>query len=150
MNKCSNYSCGSNYQINRNFFNDIIFLISLMDNHAFGCDCSFRNNVDIMQYIGLRDYSGHVIHFGDILIDSSNNLLTPVIEVSNNEHTLFFKPIQHLNKSISIGCKSTYSHTLKIVGDLWNIRLLIEKIEKGTLFVNDEDMQILYSLLNFC
>lgn len=66
-------------------------------------------------FVGLKDKNGAPIHFGDILKDEFDNLLTPVCEISNDEHVLFFKPLKHLDKSFCIGCKSTYSHTLEIV-----------------------------------
>jgi len=68
-----------------------------------------------MPFMGLKDRNGISIHFGDILRDEYNNLLTPVCEISNEEHILFFKPLKHLDKSFCIGCKSTYSHTLEII-----------------------------------
>ena len=77
------------------------------------------NKIELMQFLGLKDRFGRVIHFGDILVDEYYNFLTPVCEVSNDEHILFFKPIQHLGKSFNIGCKSTYSNTLTVVGNIY-------------------------------
>ena len=75
---------------------------------------------ELIQFLGLKDKNGKIIHFGDILTDCRNNLLTPVCEIENGEHILFFKPVQYLDKKISIGCKSTYSNTLEIVGNIYN------------------------------
>lgn len=77
------------------------------------------NKIELMQFLGLKDRFGKVIYFGDILIDEYFNLLTPVCEVANDEHILFFKPIQHLDKSFNIGCKSTYSNTLTVIGNIY-------------------------------
>ncbi len=75
---------------------------------------------ELIQFLGLRDKNGKLIHFGDILTDSRNNLLTPVCEIENGEHILFFKPVQHLDKKMHMGCKSTYSNTLEIVGNIYS------------------------------
>ena len=82
--------------------------------------CNIKN-FDRMQFMGLRDKNDTLIYFGDILIDENNNLLTPVCEVSNGEHILFFKPLKHLDKKISIGCKSTYSNTLEVIGNIYKL-----------------------------
>lgn len=71
-----------------------------------------------IQFMGLKDKNGTLIYLGDILRDDNNNLLTPVCEVLNGEHILFFKPIKHLHKNFAIGCKSTYSNTLEVVGNM--------------------------------
>lgn len=92
------------------------------------------NKIELMQFLGLKDKFGRVIHFGDILVDEYYNFLTPVCEVSNDEHILFFKPIQHLNKPFSIGCKSTYSNTLAVVGNIYkNSELFCGMKAKNTL-----------------
>lgn len=78
------------------------------------------NKIEIMQFLGLKDKNGRLIYFGDILIDSMNNLLTPAIEIENAEHILFFKPIKHLNQHLlNMGCKSTYSQTLEVIGNIY-------------------------------
>lgn len=92
-----------------------------------------------VQFLGLKDKNGKIIHFGDILIDSQNNLLTPVCEVENGEHKLFFKPIKHLDKNIGIGCKSTYSNTLEILGNV-NTEIELLKI----IHNENKSMQITY------
>ena len=91
---------------------------------------------DRMQFMGLRDKNGSLIYFGDILIDDNNNLLTPVCEVSNGEHILFFKPLQHLNKKISIGCKSTYSNTLEVIGNIYVNSELFAGVQEKDKIVN--------------
>lgn len=73
------------------------------------------NTLKQIPFMGLKDKYGTPIYFGDILKDEYNTLLTPVCEISNDEHILFFKPLKHLDKNFCIGCKSTYSHTLEIV-----------------------------------
>ena len=56
------------------------------------------NKIELMECLGLKDKNGKTIYFGDILLDETNNtLLTPVIEITNEEHTLFFKPLRFLN-----------------------------------------------------
>ncbi len=72
-----------------------------------------------MQFMGLKDKNGNPIYFGDILIDENKILLTPVCEVLNGEHVLFFKPLKHLDTTLGIGCKSTYSNTLEIIGSIY-------------------------------
>ena len=70
-------------------------------------------------FLGLKDKFGRLIMWGDILVDEQGTYLTPVCEVENGEHALFFKPIQHLDKNYAIGCKSTYSTTLRVVGNVY-------------------------------
>lgn len=78
------------------------------------------SKIEIMQFLGLKDKMGRLIYFGDILIDNMNNLLTPAIEIENAEHVLFFKPIKHLKHHLlNIGCKSTYSQTLEVIGNIY-------------------------------
>lgn len=92
------------------------------------------SKIQLMQFLGLKDKKGTVIHFGDILMDEYNNLLMPVCEISNEEHILFFKPIQYLNKDINIGCKSTYSNTLEVVGNIYiNSELFVGMKEQNKL-----------------
>lgn len=79
-----------------------------------------REQIGCILFMGLRDKNDKLIYFGDILKDEYNNLLTPVCEVLKDEHILFFKPVKHLNKKIAIGCKSTYSNTLEVVGNVHN------------------------------
>lgn len=77
-------------------------------------------NVDenLVYFLGLKDKNNNLIKFGDILRDEFGNLLTPVVEVLNNEHVFYFKPLKHLQAKFSIGCKSAYSNTLEIVFDI--------------------------------
>ena len=77
-----------------------------------------KTNSNNIQFMGLKDKNGTLIYLGDILRDDNNNLLTPVCEVLNGEHILFFKPIKHLHKNFAIGCKSTYSETLEVIGNM--------------------------------
>ncbi len=90
------------------------FSIIRLCKHSESCS----KDMYFIQFLGLKDKNGRIIHFGDILIDSQNNLLTPVCEVENGEHKLFFKPVKHLDKNIGIGCKSTYSNTLEVLGNV--------------------------------
>lgn len=90
--------------------------------------------IELVQFLGLKDKNDKLIHFGDILIDNENNLLTPVCEIENGEHILFFKPIQHLDKKFGIGCKSTFSNTLEVLGNIYtNSELFTGLKEKGRL-----------------
>lgn len=75
---------------------------------------------DLVEFLGLKDKNGTIIHFGDILKDNENVLLTPVCEIEHGEHIFFFKPVHFLNKEFKIGCKSTYSNTLEIVGNIYD------------------------------
>lgn len=77
-----------------------------------------KKKFESIQFMGLKDKNGTLIYLGDILRDDNNNLLTPVCEVLNGEHILFFKPIKHLHKKFAIGCKSTYSETLEVIGNM--------------------------------
>ena len=88
----------------------------------------------LIPFLGLKDKNGRVIHFGDILKDNRNNLLTPVCEIENGEHILFFKPVQHLDKKLSIGCKSTYSNTLEVVGNIYLINFQSLKPQDRQLY----------------
>ena len=98
------------YQFWKNLF------INLISNFVNNTN---KSQAKLIEFLGLKDKNGKTIHFGDILADSRNNLLTPVCEIENGEHILFFKPVQHLDKKMSIGCKSTYSNTLEIVGNIY-------------------------------
>ena len=89
-----------------------------------------------MQFMGLKDKNGTLIYFGDILIDEYMNLLTPVCEVSRGEHILFFKPLKHLNKKIGIGCKSTYSNTLEVVGNIYKNSELFAGVQEKDRIMN--------------
>lgn len=90
--------------------------------------------IELVKFLGLKDKNGQLIHFGDILKDSQNNLLTPVCEIEHGEHVLFFKPIKHLDKNFNIGCKSTYSNTLEVIGNIYiNSELFTGLQEKGRL-----------------
>lgn len=91
---------------------------------------------DRMQFMGLKDKNGSLIYFGDILIDEYFNLLTPVCEVSNGEHILFFKPLKHLNKNFGIGCKSTYSTTLEVVGNIYQNSELFAGVQEKDRLMN--------------
>ena len=91
---------------------------------------------DRMQFMGLKDKNGSLIYFGDILVDEYQNLLTPVCEVSNGEHILFFKPLQHLNKKFGIGCKSTYSNTLEVVGNIYQNSELFAGLQEKDRLMN--------------
>ena len=117
-----------------------INLERLLGTITLGCNEAERelldniNKIELMQFLGLKDKFGKVIHFGDILVDKYYNFLTPVCEVSNDEHILFFKPIQHLGKPFNIGCKSTYSDTLAVVGNIYeNSELFCGMKAKNTL-----------------
>ena len=93
--------------------------------------------IERMQFLGLRDKNGKLIYFGDILKDDQNNLLTPAIEVENNEHVLFFKPINHLNHpSLNIGCKSAYSQTLEVIGNIYTNSELFSGMHETDKLVN--------------
>ena len=90
---------------------------------------------ELIQFLGLRDKNGKIIHFGDILTDGCNNLLTPVCEIENAEHKLFFKPVQHLDKKTNMGCKSTYSATLEIIGNIYT-GLFRENYKRFSIFMS--------------
>lgn len=94
------------------------------------------NKIELMQCIGLKDKAGSLIYFGDILVDEMNNLLTPVFEISNSEHTLFFKPVQFLNSELTIGCKSTYSDTLRVIGNIYKNSELFAGLQEKNKFIN--------------
>lgn len=94
------------------------------------------NKIELMQFVGLKDKNGKLIYFGDILIDEFNNLLTPVVEISNEEHILFFKPVQYLDKDIAIGCKSTYSETLEVIGNIYNNSELFAGLQEKDKIIN--------------
>ena len=85
-----------------------------------------KKKFESIQFMGLKDKNGTLIYLGDILRDDNNNLLTPVCEVLNGEHILFFKPIKHLHKKFAIGCKSTYSNTLEVIGNMQECPELIK------------------------
>ena len=97
----------------------LISVITLNHNDAEREVLNNLNKFEHMEFLGLRDKNGQIIYFGDILTDEFNNLLTPVCEISHGEHILFFKPIKFLNKKIGIGCKSTYSNTLEVIGNIY-------------------------------
>lgn len=97
------------------------------------------NKIALMQFLGLKDKNGRIIYFGDILVDNLNNLLTPVIEIENEEHILFFKPIKHLHHPLlNIGCKSTYSQTLEVIGNIYR---------KSELFAGMQESEKILQLL---
>lgn len=100
-------------------FNKFVHIAALEHNEAEKEVLTNINKIEFMRFLGLKDSQGRIIHFGDILIDEHKNLLTPVCEISNGEHVLFFKPIHLLNKNIPIGCKSTYSETLTVIGNIY-------------------------------
>ena len=82
----------------------------------------------IISFLNLKDKNGRKIHFGDILKDEFGNLLTPVIEIENAEHIFYFKPLQHINTKLNIGCKSTYSHTLEIIANVKDLKPIAIKL----------------------
>lgn len=95
------------------------------------------NKIELMECLGLKDKKGKTIYFGDILLDESNNtLLTPVIEITNNEHTLFFKPLKFLNTDINLGCKSAYSETLLVIGNIYHNSELFTGLKEKNKFIN--------------
>lgn len=95
------------------------------------------NKIELMQCLGLKDKRGKLIYFGDVLLDETNNtLLTPVIEVTNNEHTLFFKPIRLLSTEINMGCKSTYSQTLTVLGNIYQNSELFVGLKEKNKFIS--------------
>lgn len=99
------------FQQNRvDFICDVVYL------QACNSDKLVDNN--LVYFLGLKDKNNKLIKFGDILQDEFGNLLTPVVEVLNNEHVFYFKPLKHLQTKFSIGCKSAYSNTLEIVFDM--------------------------------
>ena len=98
-------------QIFDNFYNNIAYSNEITNQ---------INKMSIIHFLGLKDKNGTNIKFGDILIDEMKNLLTPVIEIENAEHIFYFKPIIYLNKpQLKMGCKSTYSETLEIIGNVY-------------------------------
>ncbi len=95
------------------------------------------NKIELMECLGLKDKNGKTIYFGDILLDETNNtLLTPVIEITNEEHTLFFKPLRFLNTNINMGCKSTYSRTLIVLGNIYHNSELFAGLQEKSKFIN--------------
>lgn len=87
---------------------------------------NYKNS--IIQFLNLKDKNGNQIYFGDILKDEFGNLLTPVIEIENDEHIFYFKPLNHLNTKLNIGCKSTYSYTLEIIGNIKDLKPIAIKL----------------------
>ena len=87
----------------------------------------------LIQFLGLKDKNGKKIFFGDILKDEFGNLLTPVIEIENAEHIFYFKPINHLKTKLHIGCKSTYSNTLEIIGNFEDLEKNINNTNSTTI-----------------
>lgn len=116
--------------------NKLLGYITLKKNDAEKEVLHNMNKIELMQCIGLKDQNGKLIYFGDILIDEYNNILTPVIEISNAEHILFFKPIKFLNKNITIGCKSTYSETLQVIGNVYINSDLFAGLQEKNKFIN--------------
>lgn len=95
------------------------------------------NKIELMECLGLKDKNGKTIYFGDILLDETNNtLLTPVIEITNEEHTLFFNPLRFLNTNINMGCKSTYSRTLIVLGNIYHNSELFAGLQEKSKFIN--------------
>ena len=47
-------------------------------------------------------------------------------EIENAEHILYFKPIKNIGKpSLKMGCKSTYSNTLEVIGNIFKSKIRI-------------------------
>ena len=89
---------------------------------------NYKYMANIFPFLGLRDKNGRIIYFGDILRDSMNNLLTPVVEIEHSEHIFYFKPIQNLDKPyLKMGCKSAYSDTLEIIGNIYENNALTKR-----------------------
>ena len=94
------------------------YLRSVDNNYDTRLD-KIKSKYKLLEFLGLKDKNGQLIHFGDILIDECQNLLTPVVEIENDEHIFYFKPIKHLKTKLNMGCKSTYSNTLEIIGNIF-------------------------------
>lgn len=124
-------------QTTRNFETDInsfIQQILLNKEEAEKQVLENMGKIELVKFLGLKDKNGKLIHFGDILKDDNKNLLTPVCKIEHGEHVLFFKPIQHLNIDLNMGCKSTYSTSLEVIGNIYmNSELFTGLQEKGRL-----------------
>ena len=73
-----------------------IIEINFKENYFENEKDKIQNKYKLLEFLGLKDKNGQLIHFGDILIDECQNLLTPVVEIENEEHIFYFKPIKHL------------------------------------------------------
>ncbi len=133
LTKRNTKKCNKNLEITQQMITQIF--LNCFDAEREVLDNLYK--IERMQFLGLKDKNGKLIYFGDILKDEQNNLLTPAIEVENNEHVLFFKPIKHLKHPLlNIGCKSAYSQTLEVIGNIYTNSELFSGMKETDKLVN--------------